>query len=100
MSIHLRVQWRMEESRSCGMSVSNVTIIGARRPDIVIIDNEDKNCFIVDITIPGDLRLSEKESEKVEKYQGPKREITRMWNLKKCSVIPIIAHFRCIKIQF
>ena len=85
MSIHLRVQWRMEESRSCGMYVSNVTIIGARRPDIVIIDNEDKNCFIVDITIPGDLRLSEKEGEKVEKCQGLKREITRMWNLKKCS---------------
>ena len=56
MSKHLGVQWRMEESRSCGMYVSNVTIIGARRPDIVIIDKEDKNCFIVDITIPGDLR--------------------------------------------
>ena len=56
MSKHLGVQWRMEESRSCGMYVSNVTIIGARRPDIVITDKEDKNCFIVDITIPGDLR--------------------------------------------
>ena len=98
MSIHLRVQWRMEESRSCGMSVSNVTIIGARRPDIVIIDKEDKNCFIVDITIPGD--LSEKEGEKVEKYQGLNREIMRMWNLKSARVIPTIAHFRCIKIQF
>ena len=80
--------------------MSNVTIIGAKRPDIIIIDKEDKNCFIVDITIPGDLRLSEKEGEKVEKYQGLNREIMRMWNLKSARVIPTIAHVRCIKIQF
>ena len=41
-------------------------VIEAIRPDIVIINEEDKSCFLIDIAIPGDLRLSEKEVEKVE----------------------------------
>ena len=61
-----------------------------RRPDIVIINKEDRNCFIVDIAIPGDLRLSEKKGEKIEKYQDLKREFVRLWNLKSAQVIPII----------
>ena len=69
----------MKEARFCGIIVSNVThVIETRRPDIVIIDKEDKNCFIVDIAIPRDSRLDDKESEKVEKYQDVKREIMRM----------------------
>ena len=65
-------------------------VIGARRPDIVIINKEDKNCFIVDIAISGDSRLSKNVGEKVEKYQDLKREIMRMWNLKSAQEIPII----------
>ena len=40
-------------------------VIEARRPDFVIINKEDKNCFIVDIVIHGDSRLNEKEGEKI-----------------------------------
>ena len=54
-------------------------VIEARRPNVVII-NKDKNCFIVDIAIPGDSRLSEKECEKVKKYQDLKK------NLKECGI--------------
>ena len=64
-------------------------VIEARRPDVVI-SNKDKNCFIVDIAIPGDSRLSEKECEKVKKYQDLKKNFIRMWNLKSDQVIPII----------
>ena len=38
----------------------------------------------------GDKRILEKEREKIEKYQGLKREITRLWNLKRIEVIPIV----------
>ena len=41
-------------------------VIEAKRPDIVIINKEEID---VDIAIPRDSRLSEKEGEKVEKYQ-------------------------------
>ena len=48
-------------------------IIEARRPDIVIVEKEEKVCKIIDIAIPENSRVAEKEREKVEKYQDLKR---------------------------
>ena len=49
--------------------------IGARRLDLVIIDKRDKSCQIIDVTIPEDTGVREKEDEKVEKYQDLAREV-------------------------
>ena len=65
-------------------------IIQARRPDIVLIDKNKKTGIIIDIAVPGDKRIEDKEKEKIEKYQDLKREIGRLWSLKKVQVIPII----------
>ena len=65
-------------------------IIEARRPDIVIVEKEEKVCKIIDIAIPGGSRVAEKEREKVEKYQDLKREITRIWFMRKVDVIPVV----------
>ena len=64
--------------------------IEARRPDIVIIDKVEKSAIIVDGAIPGDKRIYDKEKEKIEKYQDIKREIQRLWSLRKVSVVPVI----------
>ena len=37
---------------------------------------------IIDIAINGDIRVSEKQKEKIERYQELKREIERMWNIR------------------
>ena len=37
---------------------------------------------IVDVTIPGDTRVSEREVGKTEKYKMLKDEIARMWAMK------------------
>ena len=41
-------------------------------------------------TVPGDKRIGQKENEKVEKYQGFKRGIARMWNMRTVQVILIV----------
>ena len=41
--------------------------IGAKRPDLVIIDKRDKSCQIIDVAIPEDNGVREKEDENVEK---------------------------------
>ena len=46
--------------------------------------------MIIDIAVPGDTSIKQKEQEKIEKYQDLKREIARLWFLQKESVIPII----------
>ena len=41
--------------------------IQSRRSDIVFLSKEENQCFIVDIAVPGDPRIAEKEKEKIEK---------------------------------
>ena len=66
------------------------TKIEARRPDIVLIDKTMKEVKIVDVTIPGDERVNEREVGKIEKYKVLKDEIARMWNMKEVTVIPVV----------
>ena len=61
-----------------------------RKPDIIILNKMEKTAIIIDVAIPGDKRIIDKEKEKTEKYQNLKREIQRLWNLKKIDVIPVI----------
>ena len=49
-------------------------MIQAHRPDIVVKDKEMDNTWIIDIAVPGDARVEDKEKEKVEKYQDLARE--------------------------
>ena len=65
-------------------------VIEARRPDIVVIDKKEKVCIIVDIAVPADRMVEEKEQEKVEKYKDLKREIGRMWGIRKVQVVPVV----------
>ena len=41
---------------------------------------------IIDIAIPGDARVKEKELEKLEKYQLLREEIRKLWKVKKVTV--------------
>ena len=63
--------------------------IKAKKPDIVVVNNE-RSCAIIDIAMIGDIRVTEKEKEKIERYQELKREIKRMWNIRIIKVTPVI----------
>jgi hypothetical protein len=67
---------------------SNRTIPN-NKPDIVIRDNEKGTCMLIDVAIPGDRNVIQKEAEKVLKYKDLTTEIQRMWNVKT-RVIPVI----------
>ena len=42
--------------------------------DLVLVDKSKKSCHIIDVAIPEDSGVKEKETEKVEKYQNLARE--------------------------
>jgi len=42
-------------------------VIEHRRTDIVVV--EDKMALLIDIKVPGDTKVEEKEQEKIDKYQ-------------------------------
>ena len=65
-------------------------VIEARRPDIVVVNKQERKCTIIDIAVKADKRIGEKENEKVEKYQDLKREIARLWNMRTVQMVPTV----------
>ena len=61
-----------------------------RRSDIVVLLKKEKELNIIDIGVPGDSRIGEKEKEKMEKYDDLKRKIKTLWAIKKTEVILIV----------
>jgi hypothetical protein len=54
----------------------------ANRPDIIIKNKEDKICLLIDVAIPSDRNVIQKESKNNLKYKNLSIEIQRMWNMK------------------
>ena len=66
-------------------------VIEARRPDIIVIYKKERMGIIIDIAVPADASVMEKEKGKVEKYQDLRREIARLWKLKRVEVVqPVV----------
>ena len=65
-------------------------MVEPRRPDIVVVDKVKKETMILDVTIPGDTRVFDKQQEKIAKYSLLKEKIVRLWQMKKVVVIPIV----------
>jgi len=59
------------------------------KPDIIIRDNEQRTCMLIDVAISGDRNVIKKEAGKILKYEDLTLEIQLMWN-KKTKVIPVI----------
>jgi hypothetical protein len=57
----------------------------ANRPDI-ITKIKDKTCLLIDVAIPPDKNVIQKEAEKKLRYKNISIEIQRMWNMK-CTIM-------------
>jgi hypothetical protein len=54
----------------------------ANRPDIIIKNMLGKICLLIDVAVPLDRNVIQKESEKKLKYKNLSTEIQQMWNMK------------------
>jgi len=61
-----------------GMNVQMDHVIEHRRPNIVVIDKDNKRALLIDITVPGDARVEQKEHEKMDRYQDLARKLKRL----------------------
>jgi len=50
---------------------------------------KEKACTLIDVAIPADRNVVQKEVEKKLKYKSLCIEIQRMWNLK-CTIVPVV----------
>ena len=85
-----RVVENEEIKVSWDINVQCDNVIVERRPDIIAIDKKERKGIIIDNAVPANVRVGEKEREKVEKYQDLKREIGRLWKLKLVEVVPVV----------
>jgi hypothetical protein len=58
------------------------------RPDIIINNKKDKTCILIDLAIPVDRNVVQKEAEKKLKYKSLCILIQPMWNMN-CTIIPV-----------
>ncbi|KAL5257827.1 hypothetical protein ACHWQZ_G012684 [Mnemiopsis leidyi] len=57
------------------------------RPDLLLVKKKTMEAVIIDIAVPSDVRITEKEKEKILKYQDLKREIKTVWQLRLLQVV-------------
>ena len=70
-------------------SIQTDHVIETRRADLLVVDKKKRSCKIIDIAVPGDSKIEEKEKDKIEKYQDLRRELQKIWNVKK-KIIPLV----------
>jgi hypothetical protein len=63
--------------------------IQANKPDLVVVDKDEKSCLIIDIACPLDTNVRKKELEKVQKYRDLQVELQNLWRVK-INVVPIV----------
>ena len=61
-----------------------------RWPDLIVIDKKEQKRIIIDIAIRANVRVEEKEKEKVRKYNDLKKEIRRLWKLRNVEIIRLL----------
>ena len=63
------------------MKIQFDKVTEGRKPDLVFINKEQKEVKMI-VAVPGDLKVKDKEIEKIEKDQVLKYENLRLCNLK------------------
>ena len=75
-------------------------IIPTKRPDIVVIDKKTRTTTIIDIAVPLDWKLKDKEDEKILKYQDLRMEIQKLWNTEAKLIIIIVGSLGATLMNF
>ena len=58
--------------------------------DIVLHDKEKNECKIIDDSCPFDASVIDREEEKKGKYEDLRREVAKLWRVRKVVIIPIV----------
>jgi len=64
-------------------------VIEHGRPDITVVDMDKQTVLLIDIAMPREARVDEKEQEKIDLYQDLAVKLRRLWKVKT-KVIPIV----------
>ena len=90
MSMLQKEQQRMKRSKYYGTYIIQCdNVIEARQPDLIVIVRKEQKGIIIDIVVPADVRVEEKE-KKVEKYQDVKKQMRILWKLRNVEIVSVV----------
>ena len=64
-------------------------MIQVHQPDLTLVDKTNNKVSLIDVAVPWDLRVEQKEQEKRDKYQDLRIELRTLWD-KPVETVPII----------
>ena len=67
---------------------------------MVLVDQKERICKIIDFAVPEDSRIEEKEKNKKEIYQDLGRELQKIWNVKVKFIPLVVDSLGAISKQF
>jgi hypothetical protein len=71
------------------MQIQTDRTIKANKPDIVIKDQTNSQCWLIDMAVPSDYNVAATKVEKLSKYKDLEIEIARMWRMK-VRTVPVV----------
>ena len=74
--------------------------IDFNRPDIVLINTENKRAFLIDTAVPLTHYLPTTETEKIQEYENLVPEINHMWKLNNIYAPLVISTARVVTKNF
>ena len=70
-------------------SIRTDRVIPVHRPDLTILNKTNNKVSLIDVAVPWNSRVEQKEQEKRDKYKDLRIELRRLWN-KPVEILPII----------
>jgi hypothetical protein len=66
------------------------------RPDIIILNKQQKQAYLLDIAVPNSYNITQTYNTKINKYLEPSVAMRNLWCLEKKSILPLIISARGI----
>lgn len=60
------------------------------KPDILLVDKNERHAIIIDIAVPSDYNITRKRAEKIQNYQDLSYELKQIWQVDKVTIVPVI----------
>jgi hypothetical protein len=69
---------------------SFLIIIHNNRPDIIILNKQQKQAYLLDIAVPNSHNITQTYNTKINKYLELSVAMRNLWCLEKISILPFI----------
>nr|CAI5831238.1 unnamed protein product [Callosobruchus analis] len=71
-------------------SFPTLELIQANKPDIVLLDHQQKTMFVIEFSAPAEVNIVSKEEEKRTKYQELLGQLRRLWPVYTVSLLVMV----------